>query len=170
MARPVRNKSISYTGRHTFLVTTVTRNRVKAFKDIDFGRKAIAQLLKHAQAQCFALPAYTLMEDHAHVVAEGRSATSNLERLLYEWKKATGFDWSKSGHGRLWQEGYWDRRLRYDEPLLPMLKYVIDNPVRGGLIGHPAEYPLTGSTEFTVEDIVVALESGGIKVPPFRRK
>ena len=153
MARPVRNQGISYIGRHTFLVTTVTLNRVKAFKDIDFGRQAIAQLL----TQSFALPAYTFMEDHVHVVAEGRSATSNLERFIYAWKKATGFDWSKSGHGRLWQEGYWDRRLRYDEPLLPMLKYVVDNPVHGGLIGAPAEYPLTGSTEFTIEDIVATL-------------
>jgi len=66
---------------------------------------------------------------------------------------ATGFAWSKLGRGRLWEEGYWDRLARFDEPVDDMIRYVIENPVRAKLVTDPALYPLTGSTEYTIEQI-----------------
>lgn len=174
MARPRRHSGISYIGRERFLVTAVTRNRVKAFADIDFARAAAEELLRHAAVQEFSIPAYTFMDDHVHIAAKGLTAHSDLRQFIAEWKKSTGFLWSKRGFGRLWQPGFWDRRARFDESPLVMLKYVVENPVRAKLVDHPSHYALTGSTEFTVDEICTAIAaggtggSGGTKVPPSR--
>jgi REP element-mobilizing transposase RayT len=170
MARPPRHNGISYIGRERFLITAITRNRVKAFADVDFGRLAAAELLRQASTHEFALPAYTFMEDHVHVATKGLTAHSDLCRFIAEWKKSAGYLWSKRGFGRLWQPGFWDRRARFDESPLVMLKYVVENPVRAKLVDHPTKYVLTGSTEFTIEEICAAIagDSGGTKVPPSR--
>jgi putative transposase len=157
MARPPRIDGISYAGRFTYLVTTTTRDRVKAFEDLDFGRLAERELLAIAERERFTLPAYCLMPDHIHVVATGQGADSNLRRLVGSWKQKTGYLWSKRGCGRLWQTGYWDRLSRFDEPVSDMVRYVVYNPVRAGIATEPVSYPLTGSTESTIERICASL-------------
>jgi REP element-mobilizing transposase RayT len=128
------------------LVTSVTRDRVKAFHDIEFGRFAEHALIGHATSAKFAIPAYCLMPDHVHLVATGQTPESDLRRFVARWKQATGFAWSRLGHGRLWQAGYWDRLARFDEPIDEMVRYVVENPVRAKLVADSALYPLTGST------------------------
>lgn len=157
MARPPRIDRISYTGRSAYLVTTATRDRVKAFASLEFGRSCEQALLAMAGRTRFALPAYCLMPDHVHIVAVGQTADSDLRKLIAGWKQATGFAWSKRGNGRLWQTGYWERLARFDEPIDDMVRYVIDNPVRAKLVATPALYPLTGSTQSTVEQICHSL-------------
>ena len=189
MARPPPNKNINYIGRKTFMVTTVTINRANAFANNSFAAIAVAQLLRQAKKHRFELPAYTFMDDHAHVVATGLCATSNLEKFVAGWKQATGFDWSNFSGGPLWQEGYWDRRLRADGSIVDFIEYVIMNPVRAGMVDHPAKHPLTGSTVYTIDEMVAMVERaaaqkiatpiepsgdvsegrGGTKVPPSRR-
>ncbi len=146
MARPPRLDRISYNGRSTYLVTTITRDRVKAFNDIDFGRFAEDRIIDLADITGFAIPAYCLMPDHAHMVATGLLSDSDLNRFVSKWKQATGYAWSRLGHGRLWQPGYWERRARFDEPVDAMVRYVIENPVRANLVEEALLYPLTGST------------------------
>lgn len=145
MARPQRNNRISYTGRATYLVTAATRDRCKAFLDIEFGRLCEGLLKEHSARERFDILAYCLMPDHVHLVATGCEVDSDLRRLMARWKQATGFAWSHLGRGRLWQEGYWDRLARFDEPIAEMERYVRDNPVRAKLVTKAADYPLIGS-------------------------
>ena len=145
MAHPHRNSGISYIGRSTYLVTAVTRDRCKAFADMEFGRRCERLLAKHAKREEFDIPAYCLMPDHVHLVATGRVQNSDLRRFVTNWKQATGFAWSQLGRGRLWQPGYWERLVRFDEPISEMERYVVENPVRANLVTHSVEYPLTGS-------------------------
>ena len=147
MAHPRRNNRISYNGRSVYLVTTVTRDRCKAFHNLDFGRRCEHLLAVHAAREEFDIPAYCMMPDHVHLVAKGREPDSDLRRLITRWKQATGFAWSRLGRGRLWQEGYWDRLARFDESISDMTRYVVENPVRGNLVKEPGEYPLTGSID-----------------------
>jgi len=146
MARPPRLDRISYTGRSTYLVTAITRGRVKAFFDIDFGRSTERQIIDAAGKTGFAIPAYCLMPDHVHMVVYGQSHDSDLRRFVTGWKQASGFAWSRLGRGRLWQAGYWERLARCDEPVAAMVNYVVENPLRAKLVTDPAFYPLTGAT------------------------
>ena len=190
MARPPRHDDIPYIGRETFLITVNTRDRVNAFADYDFGREVLEQLVQHANKRGFSLPAYTLLEDHGHVVTRGETDVSDVDKLISKWKQSTGYAWSRKGHGRLWQPGYWDSHLRRGESVFPMIEYVFFNPVRAGLVTDPAQYPLTGSTLYSMDELrrlmgvdkcqPIAVEphsggphsggphSGGTKVPPSR--
>ncbi|PYR64618.1 MAG: hypothetical protein DMF87_22555 [Acidobacteria bacterium] len=50
-------------------------------------------------------------------------------------------------HGRLWQRGYYDRTLRDRDDAHAVIKYILENPVRGGLAKSPHEYPFIGGTK-----------------------
>ena len=158
MARPVRLLGVSYTGPAAYFVTTCTLGRVKAFEDLKFGRHAAAALLTHARDSHFAVSAYCLMPDHAHVLLTGTRDDASLRHLVAGWKQATGFQWSRRGCGPLWQKGYWERVLRDDEAILSVARYVIENPVRAKIVAQAQQYPLLGSGEYTIEQILQAVQ------------
>ncbi|HYN10753.1 MAG TPA: hypothetical protein VES67_25440 [Vicinamibacterales bacterium] len=39
------------------------------------------------------------------------------------------------------QDGYFERVLRHDEATPQVIAYILENPVRAGLVQDPAEYP-----------------------------
>jgi len=41
----------------------------------------------------------------------------------------------------LWQHGYYERILRRDEASVLVCHYILNNPVRAGLVADPADYP-----------------------------
>lgn len=45
-------------------------------------------------------------------------------------------------HGSLWQTGYHDRAIRDGEDLEPIARYIINNPLRAGLVDNLGDYPL----------------------------
>ena len=42
----------------------------------------------------------------------------------------------------VWQKGYFDRALRYEEDLKAAARYIIANPLRAGLVAQVGDYPL----------------------------
>jgi putative transposase len=158
MAQPKRLPGISYQGFSAYFVTSVTNDRTNAFGCIDFGRLAKQELIAIAEREQFAVSAYCLMPDHAHLLLSAQGHQSDLRRMISSWKQRTGFAWSRRDAGRLWQHGYWERVLRDEEAILPIARYVIENPVRAGLVGEPAAYELSGSTVFTIDQICAAAQ------------
>jgi hypothetical protein len=61
----------------------------------------------------------------------------------------------------LWQHGYWERVLRDNENPLSVCRYIIENAVRAKLVADPADYPLSGSTEYTIEQVCEAAQMTG---------
>jgi REP element-mobilizing transposase RayT len=98
------------------------------------------------------------MPDHVHAVAEGERADSKLDTLVRSWNTQTGYAWRQSHDGPLWQVGYYDHVLRGHEPLLAVCRYVVLNPVRAGLVVSPEDYEFTGSTRYTIRQILEAAD------------
>ena len=46
---------------------------------------------------------------------------------------------------RAWQEGYHDWVIRPIQPVDEVIRYVLDNPVRAGLVAQWTDYPFSGS-------------------------
>ncbi len=44
----------------------------------------------------------------------------------------------------LWQRGFYDRIARSDEDLVAACEYVLNNPVRAGLVAEAGEWPYCG--------------------------
>ena len=153
MAHPRRFPGVSYTGLAAYFVTTCTLARRKVFHDIDFGREAAALLIAHSARRGFAVSAYCLMPDHAHLLVTAQTLESPLRDLVRIWKQATGYRWHVRRGGRLWQAGYLERVLRADESDLSVSRYIIENPVRAGLVISADDYPLTAVRCYSVERI-----------------
>lgn len=158
MAQPKRLPGISYKGFAAYFVTTVTLGRVKAFSLLDFGPLAQQALTESADREQFALSAYCLMPDHAHLLLTAASEGSDLRRMVSSWKQRTGFAWSRTHSAKLWPHGYWERVLRDDEDIVSIARYVIENPVRAQLVKEPRDYRLSGSTVYTLEEIGAAVQ------------
>ncbi len=105
----------------------------------------IALLSKHR----FRLDAYTFMPDHAHLVLSPGTSGLSIGRIIGAWKSLTARHlWSLGYTGSPWQRDYDDRVLRWDETSGEqygrMIAYVLNNPVRKGLVGNWRDYPFTG--------------------------
>jgi len=48
--------------------------------------------------------------------------------------------------------------LRSDEAAISVARYILENPVRGGLVVRIEDYPYSGSTEYTLEQILEAVQ------------
>jgi putative transposase len=84
------------------------------------------------------------MPDHLHLVVNpGCKGLSHAIRLL---KGRLTPWWRENGDGLpLWQGGYFDHRLRSDESFTDKCRYVMQNPVRAGLVQIDADWLWTGS-------------------------
>ncbi len=158
LRRTSRLREFAYVGPQGYFLTICTHQRQRAFDSELFARDALVKLLRSAATHGFALPAYCLMPDHVHLVAEGEREDSRLETFVRSWNTQTGYAWRRQHSSPLWQVGYYDRVLRGDEPLLAVARYVVLNPVRAGLVKLPEEWPWTGSTRHTIRQILEAAD------------
>ncbi len=156
--RPPRLSGFSYVGAHAYFLTACTYRRHPAFHDADAAACARDQLLHLSQAGGFAVPAYCLMPDHAHVLLEAQSASADARRFMVRWRQQIGFWWRRRHASPLWQEGYWDWVLREDEDLLGVAAYIVQNPVRAGIVARVQDYPWLGSSEYSLDQIVAAIQ------------
>ena len=81
------------------------------------------------------------MPDHLHLLLVGLTGRSDLRRFIQQAKQRTSYAAIQLGLGRLWRSGYHDRIVRQDEDLFAYVEYILQNPVRAGLVQHPSDYP-----------------------------
>jgi len=80
-----------------------------------------------------------LMPDHLHwLLADASRAPDAVSRFK---SLSTRVSWQGSIRGRLWQRSYWDHVIRRQEDLREVAEYIIQNPVRAGLVRQADEYP-----------------------------
>jgi putative transposase len=90
-------------------------------------------LLRSAGRFQFDIPAYCVMPDHVHVLAEATHHDGDLLRFVSHWKQLTGYHWKKRTGEKLWQKGFFDRVLRPEDEDVAVVNYIVSNPVRDGL-------------------------------------
>jgi REP element-mobilizing transposase RayT len=128
------------------------------FIDAITARETLAQFLRTAAEEHFAVLAYCLMPDHAHLLIEGTAAGADLRRLAKMSKQRSGAVHALRGGGPLWQDGYHDRILRSDDDVKQIARYILENPVRAGLVSRPEEYPYLGSGVWTLAQLFDAYQ------------
>ena len=86
------------------------------------------------------------MPDHIHLVVEGKAETSDLRRFAKVSKQRVDYIF-RTGLGirNTWQEGYYERVLRSDQATDVVVRYVLENPVRAGLVKRAEDYPFSGA-------------------------
>ena len=160
MSRPPRLRGFEYAGRHSYFVTFCTDNRAETLADREVATMVLDCIRRSSNRYEFAVLAYCLMPDHVHLLVYGTSAAADLRRFIKTIKQSSGQMYAARTKQRLWQEGYHDHVVRPEEDLSAIARYVIDNPVRAGIVESSVDYPFVGSDVWPVEAIV-----GGGSVP-----
>jgi len=101
--------------------------------------------------QCDAL-VYLFMPDHAHFLLIGKNENSDSLTAMYRFSKKSGF-WLSQNYPRIkWQKDFFDHILRKDEDIKKHVRYILENPVRKGLVENWKDYPYKGSTIYRFDE------------------
>ena len=120
------------------------------FKDARIVHSVLKRLRLCCETHRFKNYVYCFMPDHLHMLLEGEEG-SNLIKMIKQFKQLTGYYFKQDSGRGLWQKSYYDHILRKQEDVVSIVRYILENPVRKGLVKHPDEYPFSGSFEFEKE-------------------
>jgi len=94
------------------------------------------------------------MPDHLHLLVEACDEQADLVAFAKDIKQRIGYRHPRKSAARIWQKGLHDRVLRDDEATLTVVKYILENPVRAGLVKEPRDYPYSGSAIWTWDQLM----------------
>ena len=155
--RPGRIRGFDYLGLYVYFVTICTWSRAPRFTDEQTVSETLAHFQHSAERHHFAIVAYCFMPDHLHLLLDGQDDGSDLRASVVLGKQRSGFDFCRRVGGRLWQGSYHDRVLRQEEDTLSVARYILENPVRAGLVRAPADYAFVGSDVHSLAAILASV-------------
>jgi putative transposase len=94
------------------------------------------------QAAGWLVGRYVLMPDHIHMFAGWAGGKWSLETWVQFWKARLSVCHKVQSHR--WQSGHWDTRMTSREQCESKWEYVVNNPVRHGLVKSPELWPYSG--------------------------
>ena len=89
------------------------------------------------------------MPDHLHLVLAASDERADFQRFMSNWKQRSGHGYKQRTSELLWQESYHDHVLRNDEETDRIVRYVLENPVRKGLVAKFDQYRFSGSDVYS---------------------
>ena len=128
-------------GQTGTFVTVSVRERQRLFTNGQLVATCREQIQSACRTNAFQIIADCYMPDHLHLLLEGLSDCSDLRKCVKDAKQRTSYQAIRLGLGRLWQSGYHDRIVRQDEDIARYADYIIQNPVRAGLVARASDYP-----------------------------
>jgi len=146
-SKPTRLKGFTYTGCHRYFITLRCYNQASYFASGNFTTEALEILKKTAEEKGFHVWAYCFMPNHLHLLVEGKTEDADMTKFAVVFKQKTAFQFRQRHGAKLWQPGYYERVMRKDEATLAVARYIIENPVRKGIVDDYAQYPYSGSLE-----------------------
>jgi putative transposase len=154
MARPHRLCPASYLGVRTYFLTICSHARSMPFTDATIVAGTRDDFLRAAETELQEILVYCFMPDHLHLVVTGTSETSDLTRFVHLAKQRSGYRFTRTSRMRLWQDSYFEHVLRNVDVETRVIRYVMDNPIRAGLVTSPADYPHWGSQRYSRETLL----------------
>jgi putative transposase len=127
-------------GEPTILFLTVcTKDRVPwlAQKPVQSSLEEIWR-----KADAWLVGYYLLMPDHLHLFCAPRDLRFTVERWLTFWKREFGR--AHLDQNWKWQRNAFHHRLRHPHEYQEKWQYVLENPVRKGLVKNAADWPYSG--------------------------
>ena len=139
----LRSGRVSIPGQ-TYLVTTVTYNRQKLFKDFAIGRIVVDSLRYMEQEQRVGSLAFVVMPDHLHWLF-ALATNQHLSQGVASIKGYSAHSINKHlqhTNAPIWQRGFHDHVIRKEREMRDTARYIVANPLRAGLVKHVGDYPL----------------------------
>ena len=143
--RPSRLATFDYTGGARYLLTMCCKDRQRHFRRSEVVRTASLELLRTSERRQFAVLAYTFMPDHFHALVEGIGDDADFRSFVSVLRRRTTISTKLTCPKGLWQDGYHERVLRQIEQTQKAVDYILNNPVRAGLVSRAVDYPFSWS-------------------------
>ncbi|MBI4670259.1 MAG: transposase [Chloroflexi bacterium] len=119
-------------------------NHVPFCRD-DLNDALIDLLREEQERQRCNVYTYCLMPDHLHFLVSPRVDGISALTFTDQYKgKATNTSWKFGCQGKLWQPRYFDHIVRSEESLGAISEYILDNPVRKGLVTKREDWKWSG--------------------------
>ena len=79
---------------------------------------------------------FLLMPDHLHMLLSFPPSDKPIRLVVSKWK-----EWTAKEIGIVWQDDFFEHRLRHDESRRQKADYILTNPVRKKLVSRPENWP-----------------------------
>ena len=158
---PGHLKAFDYLGYHRYSLTFCTNRRRHVFTTPDVVTLVLAQVSRAADENQFAVLAYCFMPDHVHLFVEGQSDSSDCKRFIARAKQYSGFYYSRAFQQVLWQRYGFEHVLHDEELSLVAARYILEKPIRAGLVERVEDYPFVGSLVYPLNHLLAGLASSG---------
>lgn len=141
-----------YKGRVAVVFTICIANKNEAFVSSDVV--SVMEEILHDCLKKFSCCAhvYLFMPEHVHLLLEGQTINSDVWKCVVWFKQKSGYWFYKYQHGIKWQKDFYDHILRKDEDIKKHVRYILENPVRKGIVKNWKEYPFKGSTVYGFDE------------------
>jgi putative transposase len=117
----------------TWFVTACARSRgVDTLCVEPLATRLLESLHTHAERARWTLHLAVLMPDHLHLLLSGQDPAV----VIRHWKRYTARHF-----GVRWQRDFFEHRLRADESFHAKVDYILQNPVRAGLVASVWAWP-----------------------------
>jgi putative transposase len=126
-------------------VTIASKGKRAIFSHRNLAEDFVTLLRTMCKESSIPLYAYCVMPDHAHFLVSA-SETKGIIELVRDIKSlSTRLAWQQGYKGAVWQRSFYDHFLRRDEDCTEVAKYILQNPVRSGIVERWQDYPFSGS-------------------------
>jgi len=149
--RVPRLPRFDYFGHYAYFITCSTYQKRPYFRDKAIVDIVLSVLRRVGAKNSFRVYAYCLMPDHLHLLLVGEEKSS-LDSFMKTFKQETSFAFKRAHGNSLWQRSYYDHVLRKEETLEVVALYILNNPVRAGLVDDYRNYAFSGSLVFDVKE------------------
>jgi len=149
-----RLKPEDYIGRRSVAFTACVEGRERIFNDPDIIEAFVPILGRSAERFGCAVPIYTFMPDHLHVLMIGEREDSDLKRAMVKFKAALGW-WLYRNRPQVKLLGrFWDHVVREFEGWRSQARYIAANLCRAGLCKDVFDWPHTGTIGFNLNEVL----------------
>jgi len=125
-----------------YLLTTVTFERQRIFRDLFLGRLVVAEMREVTERKLVESLAWVIMPDHVHWLVTLRAVDLGTLMNRIKSRSAVAINRHKTSSGPVWQRGFHDHAIRAEEDIRDVARYVVANPLRAGLVRKLGDYPL----------------------------
>ena len=166
-----RLKEFDYCEARHYSITICTKDKIPYFENYDIANGVIECLLSVRKRMGYLIFVYSLMPDHLHLLLmpdlvqqhgqpqglslhrdkrsqcrdRARPCPISVSQFIGAFKsKSTHIFWKYKGTGKLWQGRFYDHIVRSDENLIKIVDYILQNPVRKGIVEKASDYPYSG--------------------------
>ena len=146
--RSLRLEEFDYSSPFVYFLTLCTFKGQGAFSDSELAEQTVDCLKSCRNKTGHKLHVYCLMPDHLHVLTSPADSGTSVSDFVKSFKSlTTRIYWKLSDETRLWQRGFYDHIVRKEEDLVEIANYILNNPVRKGLVEIDQTYPYSGKID-----------------------